>query len=336
LNGSLQKKGNVYYAVISQKDEYGKFKPRWISTRCNKKADAKKVLNRILNEFENGEYIEKSNMMFVDYLEYWLNNIIINEVEKTTWEGICIISKLTYAHILRKENIKLQDVETIHLQRYFNEKYKNGRKDGKGGLSANLLKKHHANIKKALDYAINIGYIKVNPVNNVAMPKVKKFVGKVLTVNDVEKLLKAVKGTVIESMIVLMVNYGLRRGEALGLRWRDIDFESKNVFICNTRIRVKEIVEKQPKSEASLRTLPLIPSVEKYLLNLKEQQQQDKLLMGNCYTDCDYVCRKKDGIPINMDTCNGIFKESFGKTIYRTSGFMISDIVQQAFYLERC
>ena len=148
------------------------------------KTDAKKVLNRVLNELENGEYIEKSNMLFAEYLEFWLNN---------------------------------------------------------------------------------------------------------------------------------MVNYGLRRGEVLGLRWQDIDFESKSIFICNTRIRVKEVIEKQPKSEASLRTLPLIPHIERYLLRLREQQNEDKLLMGKCYTDCDYVCRKRDGTPTNMDSCNGVFKRILRK-----------------------
>jgi integrase len=109
-------------------------------------------------------------------------------------------------------------------------------------------------------------------------------------------------------MILLTINYGLRRGEVLCLIWQDIDFESGNIFICNTRVRVKEIIEKQPKSESSLRTLPLMPQVEGYLRKLQKQRDEDKRLMGNCYTDSGYVCRNRDGLPINMDSCNSIFK----------------------------
>ena len=308
MNGSLQKKGNVYYVVVSIKDEHGDFKSKWISTKCKKKTDAHKELNRILNEIENGEYINKSNFLFADYMEYWLKNIIINQVERSTWESY---NYNLYNHVIpyfKGKGLKLQEVGTIQLQTYFNEKYENGRTDGKGGLSANLLKKHYANIKKALDYAIKIGYIRTNPIGNVAMPKVKKFVGKILTVEEVERLLQGVKGTDLESMIVLTVNYGLRRGEILGLRWQDIDFEGKNLVICNTRIKMKVRIEKQPKTEASLRTLPLISHIDKYLRNLIKHQEEDKLLFGECYIQSDYVCRYRDGKPINIDSCNHAFK----------------------------
>jgi len=308
LNGSLQKKGNVYYAVVSTKDGYGNYKPKWISTKCQKKRDAQKELNRILNELENGDYINKNNILFADYLEYWLNNIIINEVEKSTWESYTYNINNHILPYFKEKSLKLQDIGTIHMQNYFNEKYANGRKDGKGGLSANLLKKHHANMKKALDYAIKIGYIRTNPISFVAMPKKKKFVGKILTVDEVERLLHGAKGSHLESLIMLTVNYGLRRGEVLGLRWQDIDFEAKSLTICNTRIKMKEKIEKQPKNESSLRTLPLIPHIETYLRNLKRQQAADNELMGNCYIASDYVCRCKDGTPINIDSCNHAFK----------------------------
>lgn len=151
--------------------------------------------------------------------------------------------------------------------------FKHGRRNGNGGLSATLLKKHYANIKKALDYAVQVEYIKTNPIVNVAMPKAKKFVGQSLTAEEVEKLLRGAKGTVLESLIVLTINYGLRRGEALGLRWQDIDFASKSLCICNTRIKMKTKIEKPPKTESSFRTLPLIPHVEDYLISLRKQQE---------------------------------------------------------------
>lgn len=301
MNGSLQKKGNFYYAVISTKDVNGKNKTIWKSTSCKKKSEAQKVLNNLLVEMENGEYIDTNKMLFSDFMLYWLDNEICNQVEPTTLESYKINITKHIEPYFKERLLEVQQVKLIHLQKYFDDKYKSG-------LSANSLHKHYANMKKALDYAVKSKMIKYNPIIDVSLPKIKKHNIEIISSEDLKKLLEAVKDTPIETAVYLTANYGLRRGEVLGLRWKDIDFENKTVSICNTRTKMLSDVEKQPKTESSNRILPLIDNVAEYLLKVKEQQDDDKQFFGNCYNDCEYICRNKAGHPLSTGSYDHSFR----------------------------
>lgn len=302
MNGSLQKKGNKYYAVISTKDEYGKNKTVWIATGCNLKSEAKKVLNNLLVDMENNDYVKPSKMLFSEYMKFWLDKVIVNQVEPTTYESYKINVNKHIIPYFEEHKFKLDELDLFNLQAYFDMKLNEG-------ASANLLHKHFSNMKKALDYAVKGRMIKYNPINDVSLPKKKKYEVKILSNNDLKKLLKAIKGTTIETAVYLTINYGLRRGEVLGLRWSDIDFNNMCVHICNTRTKVISDFEKQPKTESSNRTLPLIEHVANYLKVVKEKQEEDKKLFGNCYNDCDYVCRKVDGSPLSPGSYNHKFRQ---------------------------
>jgi integrase len=161
-------------------------------------------------------------------------------------------------------------------------------------------------MKKALDYAAKMRLLNSNPIQHVTLPKLKKYDAEYYSVEQLEKLLSITKGTNIVSAVFLASHYGFRRGEVLGLRWSDIDFKEGVLKVCNTRTRVATNVEKRPKSESSIRTLPLIPLVVEYLKALKEQQEEDKNTFGNCYNENDYVCRYSDGTPVNVNTINHV------------------------------
>ena len=85
-------------------------------------------------------------------------------------------------------------------------------------------------------------------------------------------------------------------GEVLGLRWRDINFDKGTILISNTVVRYKTLVEaEQTKSDASNRTLFIIPETKDYLLGLMQCQAENRLLMGNSYHASDHVCVWADG-----------------------------------------
>lgn len=301
MTGSLQKKGNVWYAVINQINERGERRQKWISTRKTRKPEAQVILTDILSKMDNGKYYDPVKILFSDFMIDWLDNIIKNEVEPTTWEGYNTNVKGHIEPYFKTKRITLSELKPIALQKYFNDKYKDG-------LSACYLKKHHANIKKALDFAVKMGILGNNPIEHVSLPKLKKYDSNYYTVVQLDKLIDITKGTIIESAVFLTIHYGFRRGEVLGLRWMDIDFDEGILRVRNTRTRVATDIEKMPKSESSIRTLPLMPNVVEYLKTLREQQENEKNEFGDCYKDSDYVCRYADGIPVNVNTINHSFK----------------------------
>ena len=325
MTGSLQIKNNTYYAVLNSKDEFGKRKLKWINTGIpsrGSKKEAEKALRSILKEWESKKTGSDLNKIrFCDFMVYWLNSIIKNQIEQTTFEGYqTVVERHIYPYFQDKP-IYLQTVTTLHLQMYFNDKYQSGRLDGKGGLSARCLLKHYANMKKALDYAVKMRYIDVNPIMNVELPKVQRYIPDYYDINEMEELLKVIVGTPIESVVYLTAHYGFRRGEVLGLRWKDVDFENDFIQVRNTRTGVCTEVEKTPKTDSSIRKLPLIPCVKTYLKQLKKQQAENRAVFGNTYVQSDYICVQKDGTPIHITTLNHQFQNLLRKKQMRVIRF---------------
>ena len=174
------------------------------------------------------------------------------------------------------------------------------------GVSANTVIHRHANIRKALQHAFKLGLIDTNPADRIERPKKEKFVGSAYEEDELNRLFEIVKGDPIELGVILGAFYGLRRSEALGLRWDAIDFERNTInirhIVTNAKIDGKcEIVcADRAKTKSSLRSLPLVDNIREKLLALKEQQKENKRICGNCYN------REYDGY-VFVDAMGNIF-----------------------------
>ena len=148
---------------------------------------------------------------------------------------------------------------------------------------------YHANIHKALKYAVKIDLIDVNPADKVERPKKDRYVGSFYDADEVNALFEAAKGSKLELPILFGAFYGLRRSEAIGLKWDAIDFDQNTITIRHTvtscdldgkRVRV---ASDTTKTKSSMRTLPLVPFMRERLLALKEEQQENRRLCGRSY-----------------------------------------------------
>ncbi len=91
-------------------------------------------------------------------------------------------------------------------------------------VSANTVIHRHANIRKALQYALKLGLIDFNPADRVERPKKNKYVATTYNEKELENLFSVVKGKRIEFAVTLGAFYGLRRSEIVGIKWDAIDF----------------------------------------------------------------------------------------------------------------
>jgi integrase len=309
MSGFLKKKGKYYFAVINYKDAEGKWRKKWVNTNTGNERVAKKMLNDIIKEEEQKmaeRPVPSNSMKFHELMKYWFDNVIINHVCENTYEGYRTNIDVHIIPYFKKLNIDVQELKAIDIDAYINHKLKCGRVDGKGGLSANYMKKQYNNMNMALEYAIDIlGIIEYNPITKVKLPKIKKYIPTFYTSKELDKLLKITKGTIIESAVFLTVYYGFRRGEVLGLRWKDINFHENCLTVKNNR--TPRIEKERLKTDASLRTLPLIDDVRVYLKSLKRQQADDRKFFGKAYINNDYICKYPDGSPVNLYTIDHKF-----------------------------
>ena len=159
-----------------------------------------------------------------------------------------------------------------------------------------------------------MGYaISYNPIDGLTLPKQskqEKFKGTAYTVDQAKKLLAVIEGNeLIYPAIILGLCYGLRKSKVLGLRWCDIDFDTNDMRIRNTVVRMKTPIEHEmTKSAASKRTLKLVPGTKNYLQQLHKEQMDRALLFRKEYKTTNHVCVWPDGRPFSPNLISSRFK----------------------------
>ena len=178
--------------------------------------------------------------------------------------------------------------------------------DSQKTVSPGTVIHYHANIHKALKYAVKMDLIPFNPADKVERPKKQRYIADYYRQEELERLLEASKDHPYSLLIQMTAFYGLRRSEALGLKWDAIDFERDTItikhIVTNAKIDGKcEIVcADRAKTKSSLRSLPLVSNIREKLLALREQQKENRRVCGNCYS------KKYDGY-VFVDAMGNIF-----------------------------
>ena len=152
--------------------------------------------------------------------------------------------------------------------------------------------------------------------------------------NNMEDILKAIGENKISIPSFLAAKYGLRRGEAVGLRWSDIDFDNNTVTIRNSVIDIentdkdamtkkKQVNRLKLKTKASFRILPLLLEVKEYLLNLKIKQEENRERFKTSYNTeyLDNICVDQLGNLVKLDYVTKKFKKIVTKLEYEKVTF---------------
>lgn len=304
VTGSLQIKNNKYQAVLSYKQD-NKWKTKWVSTKIPAVKGNKKLANAKLEEIKkqfqeeiNSDHIDNEEILFVDYMKKWLK-MIKASVEETTYNGYKGVVNGRLSDYFSNKKITLQNIKPKHIQDFYQYLLDDG-------LSGNTVKHYHANIRKALQYAMKTDIIPSNPADKVDLPKIEEYNPNFYTCDEVKTLLNEVIGTKLEIPVMIDCFYGFRRSEVIGLKWSAIDFENKTITINHTitQSNGKLIIRDKTKTKSSKRTLPLEPIVESFLLELKEKQEKNKELCGNSYNQewLEYIC---------VDVCGNLIRPDY-------------------------
>lgn len=307
--GHLQEKNNLYYVVLNYADTQGKRKSKWISTGLPAKGNKKRAEARLMEErkkFNPVPKISQSDILFADYMEQWLD-IIKPSIEIVTFASYSTMVKSAISPYFRKKKITLFNLKPKDIQDFYTQELKR--------VKASSVLHYHANIHKALKYAVKMGLISTNPADQVDRPRKEKFVGSFYDSDEVQKLFEIAKGTKLELAVLFGAFYGLRRSEIVGLKWDAIDFKDNTIVIrhtvttCTLDGKKITISKDRTKNVSSLRSLPLVPVFRKKLLALKKQQEENRRLFRKSYcTDyLDYIYVDELGERIKPNYITGAF-----------------------------
>jgi len=304
--GHLREKRGYYHLVLSYTDENGKrqtpSKSTGLPIKGNKKRaeamlqtarqEMERELERKQNQRAQTHPDDPTEVLFTVFMLDWLE-MMKSSIEITTYASysMCIKSRIVPYFDEHHPGLMLCEVTPKHIQDFYSYELR------ERGVTTNTVIRRHANIRKALQYAFKIGLLENNPADRVERPKKNQFTGSVYNEKELEQLFELVRGKPIELGVILAAFYGLRRSEAVGLKWSAIDFEQKTLSIRHTVTQVSvdgksTIVEKdRTKTKSSYRTLPLVPPFEELLRTLKTKQEQNRRLCGSmyCKKDAEYI-----------------------------------------------
>ena len=296
--GHLREKSGYYYAVLNYTDSLGKRKTKWISTGLTVKGNKKRAEAILMDARRNFNPEEpkvmNGDILFADYMEKWLD-IIKSSVAVPTFASYSTTVKKIVAPYFREKEVTLKNLTAKDIQEFYLRELER--------VSASSVIHYHANIHKALKYAVKIDLIDVNPADKVERPKKDRYVGSFYDADEVNALFDAAKGSKLELPILFGAFYGLRRSEAIGLKWDAIDFDQNTITIrhtvtsCDLDGKRILVAADTTKTKSSMRTLPLVPFMRERLLALKEEQEDNRRLCGRSYIKdyIGYVCVNEIG-----------------------------------------
>lgn len=307
--GHLQEKKGYFYVVLNYKDSTGKRKSKWIPTQLPVKGNKKKAEKLLMEHrrlFVPDDQPLAEDILFSDFMVQWLE-IIRPTVAIATYASYHNIVNKIIVPYFKSRAILLSELKPPDIQTFYSEQLKR--------VTANSVIHYHANIHKALKYAVKVDLIPSNPADKIERPKKARYQGSFFDSNEVEKLFQAAKGTHLEIPVFLGAFYGLRRSEVLGLKWDAIDFENNTITINHTVTsfnlegKQMEIEQDTTKTESSLRTLPLVPTFKERLLTIRDQQDENRRLCGRCYDRryLDYICVDEMGKRLSPNYLSAAF-----------------------------
>ena len=280
------------------------------------KRDALKALNEAQSTVQRGIYVEPSKLSVKTFLvDHWLP-AIESGLRKSTFEGYrSAIRSHVISHL---GEMRLQALTPDSLNAFYATLLKEGRRDGKGGLSPKTVHNVHVMLHKALHDAVRWNYLPRN-VAEFSDPPRQTSSGKAMrtwTPEELRSFLQVVENDPLFAAWVLSASTGMRRGEVLGLRWQDIDFDRRRLAIRQTIISIDYRVEiSEPKTARGRRSVALDTGTVTALRAHRASQNQEKLILGEAYQDMGLVFCRADGTPVHPDR----FTQMFDKHV-RDSG----------------
>lgn len=304
IKGVIQCKKGKLYAVLSWYD-HNKRKQKWVSTGLDEKGNRRKaqtMLPSVIEEYQ--AEIEASvsadataTTTLLSYLQEWLN-LVKHSLALTTYTEYRRLVNDGITAFFQPLSLNLNAIKPLHLQQFYNYLMEAKR------LSPQSVRRYHAVLHKALNYAVKLEYLASNPADKVDLPKTERYQGKFLSADEVKRLLQISQGTKMEYPIRMAVWYGMRRGEVCGLKWQYVDFEHRTIEICGVITDVGERSQTEnlryvptTKTKSSHRTLPMFDAAYEYLMKLKTWQEANRELCGSSYNhDWDeFVCVDRMG-----------------------------------------
>ncbi len=315
--GKKKQKGNGTGTVYPRKNKDGKVigyrgsyfaldgKRRYVSAK--RKGDVEKVLRAAMADADRGLAFDAGNQTVGEYVTRWLEDFARGDLAPRTYHNYKLQIR---EHIIPAFGpMKLSKLDTANLQALYAVKLRDG-------LKPSSVKYIHAVLHRAMSKAVELRLIPHNPAAGADPPKVRQEEITPLDAEQARAFLDAAHGEKFEALYALSLTCGLRMGEALGLKWSDIDLSAGTLRVNRQLQRMREgggLVFSEPKN-ASRRTIDLPQRTVRALQSHRKRQTEERL-RASLYEDSGLVFTTAKGTPLDaQNIVNRYFKPLLKRT----------------------
>ena len=240
--------------------------------------EAQLAISRLKLDIEENGFVKANHDTFEEIYLLWFDSAYVNTVKESTYVKT---KEMFRVHILPAfGSMKLNKISVTYCQTTVN--------NWCDSLAKYRVMKNY--VTKVLDYSIALGLLKDNPMRKITMPKRKEIVDGEKVENyynkeELQHFLDCIKSDGFarwHALFRLLAFSGMRKGEALALEWKDIDFNQSTVTVNKTLARGEnnKLIIQSPKTKTSFRTVSVDPGTMQLLKEWRKEQARDYLKLG--------------------------------------------------------
>ena len=293
--GSVFKRGKRWVAQVGSGDNR---ETQYFDTQ----REANAWRHKTVEQRRQGLVFAGSKVLLSKFLDEWLV-VAKTSVRPNTYHQY---SQIVHQHINPMlGEILLKDLRPDHVQSLYTKKLEDG-------VSPSTTRMIHAVIHRSLNDALKLGLIVRNVSDSVTRPKVPRKEMKTLDDYQVRLLIQAAESSQMEALFWVAVTTGLRQGEILGLKWSDLDWQTRRTHVQRQvqRRKGEGLVFCEPKSASGRRVIVLGQSTIDKLRQYKKDQQNDRMLAGNKWQEHDLIFPSPIGTPLDPSNIVKAYKRS--------------------------
>jgi integrase len=240
---------------------------------------------------DDGLPLPDQSLTVAQLLERWYDDVLRHQVAESAASGYRSVA--THHIIPSLGRKKLAALTTSDIDRLLSSKMD-------GQLAVSSVRRIRSVLAQAIDQGIRWGAVNRNVATLARAPRSERKEGRTLTPDQAKLFLEELSGHRNEALYALMLSVGLRRGEALGLRWSDLDAKSGILLVQRQLKReTSGIVVTDTKTAKSRRAINLPTPMVRMLKRHRARQAAERLALGDGWTDSGYIFTSSIGTPID-------------------------------------
>jgi integrase len=252
---------------------------------------AVRKLHELQRQLDDGLPPPDASMTVAQLMQRWHDDVIRHQEVRSTVDNYKSVADHHIVPVLGRKRLKELapgDVDQLMAMKM------------DSGLSVSTVRRIRSVLAQALTQAIRWGSVNRNVASLTRGPRQTRKEGRTFTPSQARSLLASLQGHRNEALYSLMLSTGLRRGEALGLRWDDLDFDDGMLLVQRQLKREGgRLVLADTKTAKSRRAVNLPTPMIAVLKAHRVRQAEDRLKLGSAWTDSGYVFTTSIGTPID-------------------------------------